>query len=89
MNTVSQIIGLNWVVIGPTLALVVTALVLLFCTITITTTDTTKKAVTITGILGTLFAVFLKFGLFLCQYLRSTLLLRLLNRAEGLCQGVP
>ena len=64
MNTVSQIIGLNWVVIVPTLALVVTALVLLFCTITITTTDTTKKAVTITGILGTLFAVFLKFGLF-------------------------
>jgi NADH-quinone oxidoreductase subunit N len=64
LNTVSQIIGLNWVVIGPTLALVVTALVLLFCTITITTTDSTKKVVTITGILGTLFAVFLKFGLF-------------------------
>ena len=64
MNTVSQIVGLNWVVIGPTLALVVTALVLLFCTITITTTDSTKKVVTITGILGTLFAVFLKFGLF-------------------------
>ena len=64
MSTISEIIGLNWVVIGPTLSLVATALVLLFCTITINTSDTTKKIVTITGIVATLFTVFLKFGLF-------------------------
>mgnify|MGYP001375313435 CR=1 FL=1 len=67
MNTVSEIIGLNWIVIGPTLALVITALVLLFCTITINTTDVVKRAVTVFGILSTLFAVFLKFGLFLSE----------------------
>ena len=64
MNTVSQIIGLNWIVIGPTLALVGTALILLFCTITIATSDSVKKVVTISGIFMTLFAIFLKFGLF-------------------------
>ena len=64
MSTISEIIGLNWVVIGPTLSLVATALVLLFCTITINTSDTTKKIVTITGIVATLFTIFLKFGLF-------------------------
>ena len=64
MNTVSQIIGLNWIVIGPTLALVGTALVLLFCTITINTSDNVKKVVTISGIFMTLFTIFLKFGLF-------------------------
>ena len=64
MITTSEIIGLNWIVIGPTLALVATALLLLFCTITITTSDIVKKAVTIGGIFVTLFAVFLKFGLF-------------------------
>jgi len=67
LNTVSEIIGLNWIVIGPTLALVITALVLLFCTITINTTDVVKRAVTVFGILSTLFAVFLKFGLFLSE----------------------
>ncbi|MDB4824030.1 hypothetical protein OAH44_04850, partial [Acidimicrobiia bacterium] len=67
MNTVSEIIGLNWIVIGPTLALVATALVLLFCTITITTSDAVKKLVTISGIIFTLFTVFLKFGLFLTE----------------------
>ena len=63
-NTVSQIIGLNWIVIGPTLALVGTDLILLFCTITIATSDSVKKVVTISGIFMTLFAIFLKFGLF-------------------------
>ncbi|MDA9645526.1 NADH-quinone oxidoreductase subunit N [bacterium] len=64
MNTISEIIGLNWIVIGPTLALVATALILLFCTITVETSDTTKKVVTISGIFATLFSIFLKFGLF-------------------------
>ena len=64
MNTVSQIIGLNWIVIGPTLALVGTALILLFCTITIATSDSVKKVVTISGIFMTLFTIFLKFNVF-------------------------
>lgn len=64
MSTISEIIGLNWIVIGPTLSLVATALILLFCTITINTSDITKKIVIIGGILGTLFTIFLKFGLF-------------------------
>ena len=71
MNTVSEIIGLNWIVIGPTLALVATALVLLFCTITITTSDAVKKLVTISGIIFTLFTVFLKFGLFLIMIVQA------------------
>ena len=34
MNTISEAIGFNLIVIGPTLVLVATALILLFCTIT-------------------------------------------------------
>ena len=37
MNGISEILGINFVVIGPTLALLFTTLVLLFCTITIST----------------------------------------------------
>jgi hypothetical protein len=37
MTTVSEILGINYIVIAPTLALLLTVIVLLFCTITIST----------------------------------------------------
>ena len=43
MNGISEILGINFVVIGPTLALVFTTLILLFCTITISTPAYVKK----------------------------------------------
>ncbi len=71
MSTISEAIGFNLIVIGPTLALVATALVLLFCTITIETSDFVKKTITFGGILLTIFTVFLKFGLFLTDGISS------------------
>ena len=65
MTTVSEILGINYVVIAPTLALLLTVIVLLFCTITISTPMYVKKYVSFVGILLTLFTIFLKFGLFL------------------------
>ena len=50
MSTISEAIGFNLIVIGPTLALVATALVLLFCTITIETSDFVKKTIPFGGI---------------------------------------
>ena len=64
MNGISEILGINFVVIGPTLALLFTTLVLLFCTITISTPIYVKKYISFVGILITLFTIFLKFGLF-------------------------
>ena len=64
MNGISEILGINFVVIGPTLALLFTTLVLLFCTITISTPVYVKKYISFVGILITLFTIFLKFGLF-------------------------
>ena len=64
MNGISEILGINFVVIGPTLALLFTTLVLLFCTITISTPAYVKKYISFFGILVTLFTIFLKFGLF-------------------------
>ncbi len=64
MSTISQAIGFNLIVISPTLVLLATALILLFCTITIETSDFVKKSITFGGILLTIFSVFLKFGLF-------------------------
>ena len=64
MNGISEFLGINFVVIGPTLALLFTTLVLLFCTITISTPVYVKKYISFIGILITLFTIFLKFGLF-------------------------
>ena len=64
MNSISEILSFNFIVIGPTLALVLTTLVLLFCTITISTSLNVKKVISFLGILVALFTIFLKFGLF-------------------------
>ena len=64
MSQISEAIGFNLIVISPTVALVITALILLFFTITIETKMIVKKVITFSGILVTLFCVFLKFGLF-------------------------
>ena len=71
MTTVSEILGINYVVIAPTLALLLTVIVLLFCTITISTPMYVKKYVSFVGILLTLFTIFLKFGLFLTDGVSS------------------
>ena len=71
MTGFSEILGFNFVVIGPTLTLLATALLLLFVTITISTPSFVKKYVTLLGILATVFAVFLKFGLFLSDGVSS------------------
>ena len=71
MTGISDILGFNFVVIGPTLTLLATALILLFVTITISTPIFVKKYVTLFGILSTVFAVFLKFGLFLSDGVSS------------------
>ncbi len=71
MTVISDILGFNFVVIGPTLTLLATALILLFVTITISTPTFVKKYVTLFGILSTVFAVFLKFGLFLSDGVSS------------------
>ena len=65
MSAVAEAIGFNLIVISPTITLVITALILLFFTITIKTNETVKQVITICGILFTIFCVFLKFGLFL------------------------
>ena len=72
MTTVSEILGINYIVIAPTLALLLTVIVLLFCTITISTPMYVKKYVSFMGILLTLFTIFLKFGLFLTDGVSST-----------------
>ena len=64
MNGISEILSFSFLAIGPTLALVFTTLVLLFCTITISTPVYIKKYISFIGILITLFTIFLKFGLF-------------------------
>ena len=64
MNGISEILSFSFLAIGPTLALVFTTLVLLFCTITISTPVYIKKYISFFGILITLFTIFLKFGLF-------------------------
>ena len=71
MTGISELLGFNFVVIGPTLTLLATALLLLFVTITISTPSFVKKYVTLIGILATVFAVFLKFGLFLSDGVSS------------------
>tara|TARA_B100001109_G_scaffold140203_1_gene114101 strand:- start:584 stop:2056 length:1473 start_codon:yes stop_codon:yes gene_type:complete len=65
VSAVAEAIGFNLIVISPTITLVITALILLFFTITIKTNETVKQVITICGILFTIFCVFLKFGLFL------------------------
>ena len=65
MSEISAAIGFNLIVISPTIALVGTALVLLFFTITIESNEIVKKSITFMGMLITSFCVFLKFGLFL------------------------
>ena len=64
MSSISEFLGINYIVIAPTLALLLTVIVLLFCTITISTPMYVKKYVSFVGILLTLFTIFLKFGLF-------------------------
>ena len=71
MTGISDLLGFNFIVIGPTLTLLATALLLLFVTITISTPSFVKKYVTLLGILATVFAVFLKFGLFLSDGVSS------------------
>ena len=58
MTTVSEILGINYVVIAPTLALLLTVIVLLFCTITISTPMYVKKYVSFFGILISMFTIF-------------------------------
>ena len=65
MISISEIIGFNFIVISPTVVLLLTALILLFFTITIPSSDVLKKLITFLGILLTNFFIFLKFGLYL------------------------
>ena len=65
MTTVSEILGINYIVIAPTLALLLTVIVLLFCTITISTPMYIKKYVSFLGILSgkTLYLFIIKISL--------------------------
>ena len=65
MRAIADAIGFNLVVISPTIALVLTALILLFFTITIESNEKVKQVIIFSGVVTTLFCVFLKFGLFL------------------------
>ena len=65
MKAIADAIGFNLVVISPTIALVLTALILLFFTITIESNEKVKQVIIFSGVVTTLFCVFLKFGLFL------------------------
>ena len=58
MSEISVAIGFNLIVISPTIALVVTALVLLFFTITIESNELVKQSITFIGMLITAFCVF-------------------------------
>ena len=49
MSQISEAIGFNLIVISPTIALVITALILLFFTITIETKMIVKKVITFSG----------------------------------------
>jgi len=60
MISISEIIGFNFIVISPTVVLLLTALILLFFTITIPSSDVLKKLITFLGILLTNFFIFLK-----------------------------
>ncbi|MDA2969446.1 MAG: NADH-quinone oxidoreductase subunit N [Actinomycetota bacterium] len=71
MISISEIIGFNFIVISPTVVLVLTALILLFFTITIPSSDVLKKLITFLGILLTNFFIFLKFGLYLTDGVSS------------------
>ena len=62
--TLVENLMINYVVISPTLSLLFTVIILLFCTITISTPMYIKKWVSFSGVLLTLFMVFLKFGLY-------------------------
>ena len=71
MISISEIIGFNFIVISPTVVLLLTALILLFFTITIPLSDVLKKLITFLGILLTNFFIFLKFGLYLTDGVSS------------------
>ena len=64
MTTVSEILGINYIVIAPTLVLLITVIVLLFCTITISTPIYVKKYVSFLGVLpvSVLFAMGFDWG---------------------------
>ena len=62
--TLVENLMINYIVISPTLSLLFTVIILLFCTITISTPMYIKKWVSFSGVLLTLFTVFLKFGLY-------------------------
>ena len=62
--TLVENLMINYIVISPTLALLLTVIILLFCTITISTPMYIKKWVSFSGVLLTLFMIFLKFGLY-------------------------
>jgi len=71
MSSVSEILNFNFVVIAPTLVLLITALVLLFATITVPMSMKIKKGITFVGVVFTLLTTFLKFGLFLTDGISS------------------
>ena len=71
MISISEIIGFNFIVISPTVVLLLTALILLFFTITIPSSNVLKKLITFLGILLTNFFIFLKFGLYLTDGVSS------------------
>lgn len=64
MSAIGEAIGFNLIVISPTITLVMTALFLLFFTITIKSNEKVKQLITFSGVLITIFCVFLKFGIF-------------------------
>ena len=71
MISISEVIGFNFIVISPIVVLLLTALILLFFTITIPSSDIVKKLITFVGILITNFFIFLKFGLYLSDGVSS------------------
>ncbi len=60
MKAIADAIGFNLVVISPTITLVLTAVILLFFTITIESNEKVKQVITISGVVSILFCVFLK-----------------------------
>ena len=59
MSAIGEAIGFNLIVISPTITLVMTALFLLFFTITIKSNEKVKQLITFSGVLITIFCVFL------------------------------
>ena len=71
MTTVSEILGINYIVIAPTLALLLTVIVLLFCTITYFNSNVRKKICIVCWNFANFIYNIFKVGLFLTDGISS------------------